>query len=360
MVPLSPSPFERLPDESQHSGGYNMGYPGDQAVLQCSAHGGDWCCDHNRNASNVCCDSTDSNDFFPLPQGISVASISTTGPAVASANIIGNPGNGAAASSQTTSTSTSSSTSTTPTSTSSTSTTSTSTSSTSTTPTSTSTSASTSTSTTKNAASQSPTSLVSVISIVSVVTSAGNNNPITTTNMISQTVPPTPLPTSSQSPPPTHHAAEIGGAVGGAFALIAILSLASLLLHRRKKKQRYHSAPTAAGAGFDPERKSIDYMYKAADMMGSPHNAGNSPEIDGTPIVGVYRGWGPGGEGVGALRVVNGEDQRRSVGSAVSELESPTSTTPRRAGPGGGFRGVGPTIEELPAELEGRRVGGRG
>ena len=101
-------------------------------------------------------------------------------------------------------------------------------------------------------------------------------------------------------------------------------------------------------------------MYKAADVMGSPHSAEEtSPEIDGTPIVGVYRGWGPGGEGGGALRVVNGEDQRRSVGSAVSELESPTATTtPRRAGPGGGFRGVGPTIEELPAELEGWRVRG--
>lgn len=298
---------------------------GDQAVLQCSAHGGNWCCDHNRNASNVCCDSTNSNDFFPLAKGISVASISTTGPAAASAIIIiGNPGNGAQSSSETSeTTSTSPSTSTTPT--------------------------STSTSTTKNAgggvASQSPTSLVSVISIVSVVTSAANGAPVTTTNMIMTTIPAASVPASSNS---NHHGAEIGGGVAGGVALIALVSLAFFLLRRRKKRQQYRSAPTTE------YRNSMDYMYKAKDM-GSPNTAETSPEIDGTPIVGVYRGWGPTGQ-EGALRVVNGSDRQSTVSgltgtnardSLMSELESPT--TPVRAG----LRSHQPTIAEQPFELAG-------
>lgn len=295
---------------------------GDQAVLQCSGHGGNWCCDHNRNASNVCCDSTNSNDFFPLAKGISVASISTTGPAAASAIIIlGNPGNGAQSSSETTSTSPS----------------------TSTTPTL------TSTSTTKSAgggvASQSPTSLVSVISIVSVVTSAADGAPVTTTNMIMTTIPAASVPASSNS---NHHGAEIGGGVAGGVAFIALVSLAFFLLRRRKKRQQYQSAPTTE------YRNSMDYMYKAKDM-GSPNTAETSPEIDGTPIVGVYRGWGPTGQ-EGALRVVNGSDRQSTVSgltgtnardSLMSELESPT--TPVRAG----LRSHQPTIAEQPFELAG-------
>ncbi|KAM0805018.1 hypothetical protein BDR22DRAFT_885108 [Usnea florida] len=241
---------------------------GDQAVLQCSGHGGEWCCDHNRNASNVCCDNTDS-DFFSLQKGFSVASISTTGPAAASVGIIGNPFNNGAQTPAATSSPSSSTTST------------------STTPSSTSTSSST-TSTTNNAgggpAKQSPTSIVSIISITSIITTDGNLQ--TTTNMIMSTVPPS-ADSSSSSPSSSHtNSAAIGGGVAGGVALIALIALASfLLLRRRKKRQQYHSAPP-------PDyRNSMEYMYKANDM-GSPHTADNetSPEIDGTPIVGVYRG----------------------------------------------------------------------
>ncbi len=103
--------------------------------------------------------------------------------------------------------------------------------------------------------------------------------------------------------------------------------------------------------------------------MGSPHNAAHetSPEIDGTPIVGVYRGWshparGAGGEG--ALRVVNGPvaasssgeegEGRQSVVSEVSELESPARLA-------AGFRAQQqqqqPTIVEQPFELAGEGGG---
>ncbi|KAL9137145.1 MAG: hypothetical protein Q9175_001657 [Cornicularia normoerica] len=302
---------------------------GDQAVLQCSGHGGDWCCDHNRDASNVCCDSLNSNEFFPLSKGTSVASISTTGPAAASANIVGNPGNGGMRSSGTTSTS----------------------SSTSTTPSSTSTSTSSATSITKSAvggtANQSPASLVSVISIISIVTT--NGGLITATSMIVQTISPTTVPASWT---PSHLGAEIGGGIGGGIALIALILFAFFLLHRRKKRRQYQSAPTAEN------RNSLDYMYKSNDM-GSPHTAETSPEIDGTPIVGAYRGWGATG-GERALRVMNGSD-RQSMNSAqmgtkgrdsvMSELESPT--TPVRAG----LRSQQPTIAEQPYELAGEREG---
>ena len=240
--------------------------PGDQAVLQCQ--GGEWCCDHNRNASNVCCDSTNSNDFFPLSAGTSVAFISTTGPAAASASINVSPVDGGTTLSDTTSTPT--------TSTSSSSATSSTSSSTSTK------SASTSTSTTSNtgggAVAQSPTNPVTVTSIV--VISSANGGLLTTTNMIMQTSSPTIVPSSS----PSHHGAAIGGGIAGGVALIALVSLALLFLRRRKKRQQYRSAPTAE------YRNSIDYMYKANDV-GSPNTAETSPEIDGTPIVGVYKGW---------------------------------------------------------------------
>lgn len=112
--------------------------------------------------------------------------------------------------------------------------------------------------------------------------------------------------------------------------------------------------------------KSIDYMYKANDMPYSPHTFESSPEIDGTPITAVYRGWSstPGGEG--ALRVVNGSD-RQSVTSGAgtvnrardsatpSELDSPH--TPRRAG----FNASPPqpVIAEQPYELAGQGKGYR-
>lgn len=91
--------------------------------------------------------------------------------------------------------------------------------------------------------------------------------------------------------------------------------------------------------------------------MGSPNMAETSPEIDGTPIVGVYKGWGPTG-GEGALRVVNGSDRQSTVSgltgtnardSMMSELEGPTS--PARAG----LRSPQPTIAEQPYELAGER-----
>lgn len=83
-------------------------------------------------------------------------------------------------------------------------------------------------------------------------------------------------------------------------------------------------------------------MYKSNDI-GSPHNtAETSPEIDGTPITGVYRGWSSPttGGGEGALRVVNGSDRQSTVSgagtanprdsSALSELES-NPVTPARS-----------------------------
>lgn len=105
----------------------------------------------------------------------------------------------------------------------------------------------------------------------------------------------------------------------------------------------------------------MEYMYKSNDM-GSPHTADTSPEIDGTPIVGVYRGWSP-TAGEGALRVVNGSDRQSTLSgltsptsptapnarnSVLSELESPTTMSARA---GAGARSQQPTIEEQPFEL---------
>lgn len=63
-------------------------------------------------------------------------------------------------------------------------------------------------------------------------------------------------------------------------------------------------------------------MYKANDI-GSPHTAETSPEIDGTPITDVYRGWSSPTTGGGerALRVVNGSD-RQSVVSGAGGMNS--------------------------------------
>lgn len=81
-------------------------------------------------------------------------------------------------------------------------------------------------------------------------------------------------------------------------------------------------------------------MYKSNNDIGSPHTAETSPEIDGTPITDVYRGWSSPvrtGGGDGALRVVNGSDRQSVVSgagaggsSAPSELES-SPTTPARS-----------------------------
>lgn len=120
----------------------------------------------------------------------------------------------------------------------------------------------------------------------------------------------------------------------------------------------------------------MDYMYKTNDM-GSPHTADTSPEIDGTPIAGLYRGWGPSsagdgrGGGGGALRVVNGtgSDRQSTLSgymgpngreSMLSELESPTALARARAGMSPGGRE--PAIAEMPYELAGDqqgRAGGR-
>ena len=84
----------------------------------------------------------------------------------------------------------------------------------------------------------------------------------------------------------------------------------------------------------------MDYMYKPNNDIHSPQTTETSPEIDGTPIVGVYRGWSPVG-GEGALRVVNGAERQSMVSgtnhardSGLSELESHSPGTPQRAGEG--------------------------
>ena len=115
------------------------------------------------------------------------------------------------------------------------------------------------------------------------------------------------------------------------------------------------------------DRKPMDYMYKANDMPYSPNTVGTSPEIDGTPIMGVYRGWSspPGGEG--ALRVVNGSDRQSTISgvgttnhgrdsATPSELESPNAP-PKRAAFAGGQQQQQPVIAEQPYELPGQGKG---
>ncbi|KAL8915840.1 MAG: hypothetical protein Q9172_006612, partial [Xanthocarpia lactea] len=52
---------------------------GNQAVQQCANHGGQYCCDKNRDPANYCCNQNDDSLFFVLPRGNPTATIASLG-----------------------------------------------------------------------------------------------------------------------------------------------------------------------------------------------------------------------------------------------------------------------------------------
>ncbi|KAL8690468.1 MAG: hypothetical protein Q9218_004091 [Villophora microphyllina] len=269
---------------------------GDQAVLQCSNHGGQYCCDHNRDVNNVCCDQTDSKMFFSLPQGNPFASIPPNGDAVAvfganaqspstqdnaapvssaagaavrsitnPATTIKNPASSvqssvsnavAGASSATSAPSITSS----------------------------------KTTTIVHSSTQSgQNGQTSIVLLTSVITTGAPAPQITSPSAATNTTA-----TSNQS----SNAAAIGGGVGGGAAALLLLSALTFFLlkrRRRRKERELNEATMHRPQAYLADQKDMEYMYKGHNGgagAGTPYTGttaaadveGGSPEIDGTEI----------------------------------------------------------------------------
>ncbi|KAI4241350.1 MAG: hypothetical protein LQ352_007470 [Teloschistes flavicans] len=267
---------------------------GDQAVLQCANHGGQYCCDHNRDVNNVCCDQTDSQLFFALDQGKSYASIPPNGNAVAvsgasppsssiqyisatqtgglaAANAyvpsISNPVSSILASvsdaNAIASIPSPTSTSSTPLSTSS------------------------KTTTIVQSSTQSgQNGQTSVVLLTSVITTGAAAPQVTSPSAATDTTSP---------PHKSSNAAAIGGGVGGGVAALLLLSALAFFLLRRSRRRRDRELDEATmhrPQGYLADQKNMEYMYKGQDGSGgTPYTgttiaagAGDSPELDSTEV----------------------------------------------------------------------------
>lgn len=268
---------------------------GNQAVLQCGNHADQYCCDHNRDENNVCCDQSDSTLFFPLPLGKSYASIAADGYAVA------NPGANPPSPSAQTSAATASSAAT------------------STAPNVNNPSvsnpvfsilssvsnvvagASTSTSTSSTLPPPSPktTTVVqsstqsnqngqtSVVLLTSVITTGAAAPRVTSPAAATDT---------TSTPSKSSNAAAIGGGVGGGAAALLLLSALILFLvrrRRRRKERELDEATMHRPQGYLADQKDMDYMYKGQNGNGGTPYTGttvaagveDSPELDGTEVM---------------------------------------------------------------------------
>ncbi|KAI4119014.1 MAG: hypothetical protein LQ338_007335, partial [Usnochroma carphineum] len=273
---------------------------GDQAVLQCANHGGQYCCDHNRDVNNVCCDQSDDSLFFALPKGNPTASIAKLGTPAAASGGGSNNNNFAPASSsspqafpQTSNSPTTSGSIPTvatfdepPTAFSS--------------PVSTTqstprpfahspSSSSSSTSTLIHSSTASASGRTSIVLLTSFITT-----PVSSPETASPAHPAA-SPSSSSSHHTSSNAAAIGGGVGGGVAVLLLASLIAffLLRHRKRRKQReLQDATMQRPQTFLADQKDVgglDYMYKGQDQ-GTPSTAQEgSPELDGTEIGGFGR-----------------------------------------------------------------------
>lgn len=336
---------------------------GAQAVLQCSNHGGQYCCDHNRDENNVCCDQNDDSLFFALPDGKPTASIATLGaPAAATGgsnnnNNFNNNGNNnnnnnnspaqfTSVADQPTQISTNpqpappSSTSSTPNFQPPSSTTSAD--QVTTTPDTqnqnqvpnrpTTTTAPTSRKTTIIRSSTASTNgLTSVVLLTSIITTAPSPEITTPSNASSSSADNTSSKSNS-----TPSAAIIGGAVaGGVVALLALSIIIFLCVRRRKrrKQEEYKEATVMRSRSYLADQKrELEWMYKGQE--GTDDGSGGSPEIDGREV-GVAGASGIGKEGAGGVeaRGFRGDSGRRP--GEVTRVEGGAATV-RGGGTGGG------------------------
>ncbi|KAL9582757.1 MAG: hypothetical protein Q9203_005359 [Teloschistes exilis] len=268
---------------------------GNQAVLQCANHADQYCCDHNRDENNVCCDKSDSTLFFPLPQGKSYAFIAADGYAVADSGanppspsaqtrvasassalfpttsyindpIVSNPvfsilssvSNVVAGASSPTSTS------------------------------STPPVTSSKTTTVVHSSTQSnQNGQTSVVLLTSVITTGAAAPQVTSPAAATDT---------TSTPNKSSNAAAIGGGVGGGAAALLLLSALVFFLvrrRRRRKERELDEATMHRPQGYLADQKDMDYMYKGQNGSGGTPYTGttvaagveDSPELDGTEVM---------------------------------------------------------------------------
>ncbi|KAL8835125.1 MAG: hypothetical protein Q9176_007119 [Flavoplaca citrina] len=315
---------------------------GNQAVQQCSNKGGQYCCDQNRDASNVCCNRNDDSIFFNLPRGNPTATIkSLDGPAEAQGSgnsNAGNSGNGAgngngnsgnggngagngnnnagnngngngnggnnsgnnsdnenenepdenepdenensppSNSQKPPNPATTISRPPNP----------------ATTDLTTSTPPPTTTTQTRSSTSSAPNGATSLILITSTIAST----PTPTTLPLPASDPPSPSPSSSTST----NAATIGGATAGGVVALLLLALLAFLLRRRRKQKRAREIQNATVAPrrdylADADKEGgMEYMYRNSGHGGwtgdTLQGSGESPEIDGVEVGRGVRGGG--------------------------------------------------------------------
>ncbi|KAL8800904.1 MAG: hypothetical protein Q9182_004828 [Xanthomendoza sp. 2 TL-2023] len=343
---------------------------GNQAVQQCSNHNNQYCCDHNRDPSNYCCNQKDDTLFFALPNGKPTASIASLGgPAVATggsssstspspiqkgpptppsislpanpATTIALPSNPAYSIVSMPAPSTSGF-------------------------------SSSATTVTRLSTSSAPNGQTSIILLTSIISRTPSSTPPSSSAAAGAADSP-PLSRSSSS----SNTAAIGGGVGGGVAALVVASALFFLLRRRKKKRarEIEEATMKRPQAYLADQRGMEYMYKG-QHPGDGGQAGSetpytgstalgeegSPEIDGkeipSPMIGVKKGWfrpgektrmdekkGPrdwgtgnekGGQGLGFAAPLEPASKQEEV----SEL--PAGDVPRR----GGREGEGAVVDK--------------
>ncbi|KAL9044365.1 MAG: hypothetical protein Q9214_002490 [Letrouitia sp. 1 TL-2023] len=258
---------------------------GDQAVQQCSD--GSWCCDHNRDPANYCCDRSNNGDFFQLPEGSAYASINqlATGGSAATAELASPTVRVGVARPEPSSSSTSTSATHRP----------------------------------SPPPNRNPETLLITSKVAHDSASPGKTSVVVITSIVAPTLGAGAAETVS--PPDSHtqdeesnpNVAAIAGGVGGGVAVVAGAALGVLFCVNRRKKRRREEGEQVLPTEYLADRKSIEYMYKGNEDVGAPFEEGGSPEIDGREVggaSGAYRGIQPTNRGLGvyaAERLGEGE-----------------------------------------------------
>ncbi|KAL8821014.1 MAG: hypothetical protein Q9223_000890 [Gallowayella weberi] len=276
---------------------------GNQAVQQCSNHNNQYCCDHNRDPSNYCCNQKDDTLFFALPDGKPTASIASLGgPADATgrtsssaspspiqkgpptpplislppnpATTIAPPSNPAYSIVAIP-------------------------------PSAASDFSSSATTVTRLSTSSAANGRTSIVLLTSIISRTPSPTPPSTSAVAGAADSPRPSPSSSSS-----NTAAIGGGVGGGVAALLGASALFFLLRRRKRKRarEIEEATIKRPQAYLADERGMEYMYKGQHPGGggeagseTPYTGSTalggeegSPEIDGkeipTPIMGMKKG----------------------------------------------------------------------
>lgn len=254
-------------------------------MQQCSD--GSWCCDHNRDPANYCCDRSNNGDFFQLPKGSAYASIDqlATGGSAATKELASPTVRVGVARPEPSSSSISTSITHRP----------------SGPPNRNPETPLIKSTIVQDSASPGKTSVVVITSIVAPTFGAGTT----------ETVSPPDSETQDEGSNP--NVAAIAGGVGGGVAVMAGAALGVLFCVRRRKKRRREEGEQVLPTEYLADRKSIEYMYKGNEEVGTPFEERGSPEIDGREVgaaSGAYRGVQPTNKGLGvyaAERLGEGE-----------------------------------------------------